>query len=265
MKENGGESLLPAERHHKIISLLKSEGSVRVTELSGMLEVSVLTVRRDLDLLEKKGILERSHGGAILRQTMRTEPLYIQKEKENIREKQALAAEAVKLVEDGDTVFVNSGSTNQQVLLSLAGKKVRIVTSNAFGMEIADGDNPDLEVILCGGTFRPQSRSMVGSFAVDTVRRVFADKAIIGVDGVSMARGITTPVQQEADVAARMIEQTSGLVIVVADHSKIGVVSNFSTASMSMIDYLITDSRASGKLDEERLAKEGVKLILVET
>ncbi|MBI9104807.1 MAG: DeoR/GlpR transcriptional regulator [Spirochaetales bacterium] len=265
MNSSAQDGRLPAERQQKIISMLKEEGAVRVTELSELLDVSVLTIRRDLDLLEKKGVLERSHGGAILRQTMMVESHYIQREKENISEKQALAAAAVELIEDGDTVFVNSGSTNRQVLLYLAQKKVRIVTNHAAGLEIMDGNNPDLKVILTGGSYRHQSRSMAGSFAVDTIRRIFANKAIIGGDGVSMSKGITTPIQQEADVARQMIEQTTGDVIVLVDHTKIGVVSNFSTAPMGRVDFLISDLKAGGMLDGERLKEEGVELILIDT
>jgi len=255
-----GDSRIPAERQEQIIAIIRERGAVRVTELSELFDVSVLTIRRDLDLLETKGILERSHGGAILRQSMRTEPLYTQKEKTLVREKRALARAAAALVEDGDTVFINSGSTNRLVLEELASRKIRIVTNHVGALEILK--DSDLEVILVGGYYRPQSRSLVGSFSDHVIRRIFANKAIIGVDGISLKNGLTTPIEQEAEVARLMIEQTSGSVIVTADHTKIGVVSNFSTAPLSRVDFLVTDQMAGDLIDQEALEREGVRLIL---
>lgn len=252
--------MIPEDRREKILSLIRQRGAVKVSELSDHFGVSDLTVRRDLDLLESKGQLERSHGGAVLRQTLAAEPAYREKEKSLIREKQAIARTAVDLVEEGDTVFVNSGSTNLQVLRLLAPRKVRVITSHAGGL--AEIGEMAMELILVGGTYRPQSHSLVGGFAHETIRRIFAQKAIIGVDGVSLRSGLTTPNEQEAEVTRLMLEHTLGQVIVVADHTKIGVVSNFLSVPAERADVLVTDKQAEGLMDEESLQALGLRLIL---
>lgn len=261
MNETANDRMIPAERQKKIIELLKKNGAVKAADLSDMFDVAALTIRRDLDLLEKKGILERSHGGAILRQTMRTEPPYMEKDTQLTEEKKQLAAAAAGLIEDGDTVFINSGSTNRQVLelLALEQKKIRIITNNTWATEILR--NTDIELHILGGIYRTQARSLAGSFTADALRKVFADKAIIGVDGVSLKQGLTTPAEAEAEVARLMIEHTSGDVIIAADHSKIGVVSNFLIATLDKVSYLVTDSKAKNILDTEVIEENGTKVV----
>jgi DeoR/GlpR family transcriptional regulator of sugar metabolism len=259
MNESGVDKIIPAERQKRIIELLKQNGAVKAADLSDIFDVTALTIRRDLDLLEKKGVLERSHGGAVLRQTMRKEPSYLQKDNLLTEEKRKLARAAVSLIEDGDTVFVNSGSTNKQVLELLAEKKVRIITNNTWAIEILR--NTDIELHILGGVYRTQARSLAGSFTADALRKVFANKAIIGVDGVSLKHGLTTPAEPEAEVARLMIEQTSCDVIIAADHSKIGVVSNFLISTLDKVSYIVTDSKAEGILDVEEIEKNGTKVI----
>ena len=186
-----------------------------------MFDVAPLTIRRDLDLLEKKGVLERSHGGAVLRQTMRSEPSYSQKDNFLITEKSELAKAAVALINDGDTVFINSGSTNRQVLeqIALENRKIRIITNNTWAVDIFR--NSDIELHILGGLYRNKARSLCGSFTADALRKVFADKAVIGVDGVSLKHGLTTPAEPEAEASRLMIEHTGGGdIIIAADHFK---------------------------------------------
>ncbi len=254
--------MIPEDRRENIISLIRERGAVKVSDLSEFFGVSDLTVRRDLDLLESKGLLERSHGGAVLRKTMASEPSYREKEKYYISEKSAIARAAVNLIEDGDTVFVNSGSTNHLVLRLLAPRKVRVITSHAGGL--SEIDDMKMELIVVGGIYRPQSHSLVGVFANESIRRVFAQKAIIGVDGVSLKSGLTTPNEQEAEVTRQMLNQTLGKVIVVADHTKIGVVSNFLSVPAERADILVTDKQGEALIDKDRLEELGLRLILAD-
>jgi len=251
--------LIPAERQERITELIEEKGAVKVTELSDTFAVPVLTIRRDLSVLEERGILERSHGGAILRRKMNKEPSYSEKAKLLVKEKHFIAREATKLIEDGETVFVNSGSTNLQVLQALAGRKIRIITNNIGASDVFE--HSEIEFLLTGGTYRPQSRSLVGSFSCSMLKNVFADKSIIGVDGFSLKYGGTTPIEQEAEVVRVMIEQTIGDVIVAADHKKIGIVSNFVSAPLSKIDYLVTDREACELIDKEELKGAKIKLV----
>ncbi len=142
-------ALLPAERRNKIHELIRTQGSVRVLALSDLLEVSELTIRRDLEQLDQAGILERTHGGTIYSHRMRQEPLYTDKDRVHREEKHQIGAAAAALVEDGDTLLINSGSTTLQIFGHLTGRKdLRVITSNAGSLSEAQG--PDLELILIG-------------------------------------------------------------------------------------------------------------------
>ncbi|MBC8447982.1 MAG: DeoR/GlpR transcriptional regulator [Chloroflexi bacterium] len=253
-------SLLPAQRRGRIHELLRTQGAVKVTDLSERLKVSEITIRRDLEVLEQEGILERTHGGAIYSHRMRVEPLYMEKDRIHRDEKELIGRAAAQLVEDGDTLLINSGSTTLQVIRHLVGKKnIRIITSNA-GAVLAVQDS-DVDLMLIGGSFRPQSNSLVGPLAVLSLQQIYGSKAFIGVDGISAKYGLTTPILHEAEVARLIIERTRGLVIVVADHSKLGVVADFVTAPLEKVDILVTDG---GFDDEYRsgLEEPGVKITI---
>jgi len=256
------QGLIPAERRRRIREIIQSQGSVRVSALSQLLGVSELTIRRDLEQLEKTGLLERTHGGAVLSHRMRHEPLYTEKDRIHRKEKQAIGLAAAALVEDGDTLLINSGSTTLQIFRHLGGyKHLRVITSNMGAFREVQGLG--LELILTGGTYREQSNSLVGPLATLCLQQVYGSRCFIGVDGVSARYGLTTPIAQEAEIARMMIERTHGPVIVVADHSKMGVVANFVTAPIHKIDILITDSGFDEAYREDLEAK-GVQIIIAD-
>ena len=255
------ESYIPADRQSRIEKLILEQGIVKVTDLSKRFNVTELTIRRDLDVLEKRGILDRTHGGAVLRHRMRIEPLYTEKDRINREAKEAIGRAVNSFVEEGDTLLINTGSTTAQVLRHLSGKKLRVITSNASAvLEVKDAD---VELILVGGLFRPQSNSLIGGFTQCVLEQVCGSKTILGVDGVSTVYGLTTPVHEEAEVARTMIERTQGPVIVVADHSKMGVVSNFVTAPLSKVNVLITDKEIDPEFREE-LELNDVEVIIAD-
>jgi len=232
--------LIPAERRNRILEILIAQGSVRVSALGELLGVAEITIRRDLEQLERQGFLERTHGGAIYSHRMRVEPRYTEKYLRYQEEKRAIGAAAAALVEDGDTLLINSGSTTLQIFRHLVGKNVQVITSNMGAGREASGLG--LDVMLIGGTYREQSNSLVGPMAIFTLQQVYGSKCFIGVDGISPKYGLTTPILQEAEVARTMIERTRGEVIVVAEHAKFGVVSNYLTASLDKVDHVITDA-----------------------
>jgi DeoR/GlpR family transcriptional regulator of sugar metabolism len=260
--DRDNSALIPAERRHRIQEMLRAQGAVKVSTLSQLFEVSEITIRRDLEQLERDGRLERTHGGAVLSQRMRQEPLYTDKDQLHRAEKQAIGHVAAMLVENGDTLLINSGSTTLQVLRHLAGRHdVRVITSN-MGAPFAVHD-PGFEVILVGGTFRRQSNSLVGPLATQSLRQVYGSKAFIGVDGISLKYGLTTPTLPEAEVARTMIERTRGPVIVVADHTKLGVVADFVTAPLDQVDVLVTD-RGFDEGYREALEELSIQIMVAE-
>ncbi len=250
---------LPPERHRRILDLLRERQVVRVATLSEVLGVSEVTVRRDLEALERRGLLERTHGGAVLVQRIRTEPRYLEAIVSHPEEKRAIGRAAAALVEPGDTIFLNGGTTTLEVFRHLTAANVRVIT-NHVGMALEAADR-DLEVIVVGGRFRAPSSSVVGPFATEALRRVHADKAFIGVEGISLRSGLTTPSSHEAEIARLMIERTRGEVSIVADHSKLGVVADFVIAPLSDVDRIVVDG---GIEDEyrEQLAQAEVEVLI---
>jgi DeoR/GlpR family transcriptional regulator of sugar metabolism len=254
------EHPLPAERHRRIQEFLQEHRSARVSTLAERLGVSEVTIRRDLEDLERRGLLERTHGGAILAQRMAREPLFVEAASHHPAEKQRIGAVAARLATDGDTVFLNGGTTTLEVVRQL-GPHVRVVT-NHVGAALHAGDR-GLDLILVGGEYRSASNSCVGDLAARSLRGIFATRSFIGVEGLSVRSGLTTPAIPEAEIARVMIEQTRGQVVVVADSSKVGVVADFSIAPIEAATILVTDSG----LDEEyraELAGHGVRVVIAD-
>ncbi len=250
---------LPAERYRRIQEVLRERQVVRVSTLSELLGVSEVTVRRDLEALERKGVLERTHGGAVHVQRMYQEPRYVEAITRHAEEKRLIGAAAARLVEPGDTIFLNGGTTTLEVFRHLAAPRIRVVT-NHVGMALEVGER-DLELLLVGGHFRAPSSSVVGPFATEALRRVYANKAFIGVEGISLRSGLTTPSPQEAEVARLMIEQTRGEVTVVADHSKLGTVADFAIAPLEDVHRIVVDREASEEY-RKRLAAAGLDVVV---
>jgi DeoR family transcriptional regulator, fructose operon transcriptional repressor len=229
---------LPAERHRRILEFLQEHRAARVSTLAELLGVSEVTVRRDLEDLERRGLLERTHGGAILAQRMAQEPLYVEAASRHRAEKQRIGVAAARLAIEGDTVFLNGGTTTLEVVRHLT-PHVRVVT-NHVGAALEVGDR-GTDLVLVGGEYRFLSNSCVGELATRTLRGIFATRAFIGVEGISLRSGLTTPAIAEAEIARVMIEQTHGQVVVVADSSKVGVVADFAIAPIEAATILVTD------------------------
>ena len=213
---------------------------MRVSALSELMGVSEVTIRRDLEALERRGLLERTHGGAVLAQRLRAEPGYVEAASSHPEEKRRIGHVAASLVEPGDTLYLNGGTTTPEVFRHLRTSQVTVVTNSvAIALQAAERD---VELVLVGGHYRAPSHSVVGPFATDALRRTHATKSFLGVEGVSLSSGLTTPVASEAEVAALMIEQTRGRVVVVADHTKIGTVADFVIAPLERVDTLVVDA-----------------------
>lgn len=250
---------IPAERHHYITKLIRKRSIVTVAELSKALEVSDLTVRRDLHHLEKHGILERTHGGAVATRRQIGEGFYDYKNQVDQREKEAIGRASAELVENGDTLLVNAGSSTHQVLNHLDRTDVLVITNSLNAVAALRGKN--VKLILTGGNYSPHSNSVSGSFAEMMLGQVYGSKAIIGVDGISCRYGITTANQQEADINRCFIARTTGPKIVVASRSKFGVVSNFVSGSIKDIDIVVTDS-GFDEAYRECIEAAGVKIVI---
>ena len=249
--------LIPAQRRERIQEFLATHQIVRTADLCKLLDASEATVRRDLEWLEQKGILERTHGGAIFSQRMTFEQEYQQRAQHHPEEKKRIGELAASFIEEGDIVFVNSGTTATQVLQHIRSDlRISVFTNNVSAVV-----EPGFHYYLIGGEFQPRSNSLAGTFAIENLKQIYANKAILGVDGISVKHGCTVPTKPEADVVRQMIERTNGQVIVVADHSKWGVVSNFQIATIDEIDTLVVDDEIDSSAIE-LLAAHDVECLL---
>jgi len=254
------KSLIPAQRRERIQKYLVTHKIVRMDDLYALLDTSEATVRRDLEWLEREGIVERTHGGAILSQRLTLEPEYLQRAQKYPEEKRLIGEMAASLIDENDVVFINSGTTTTQVIRYIRGDQGITVFSNNVYAALEVGE-AGFKHHLIGGEFQPHSNSLTGGFAIENLRQVYADKVILGVDGVSLKHGCTVPSNTEAEVVRQMIERTRGQIIIVADHSKWGVVSNYQIATIDEIDKFITDEAIDPSANESLLAHSVISMV----
>jgi DeoR family fructose operon transcriptional repressor len=252
--------LIPAQRRDRIHEYLAINKIARTADLCNLLEASEATVRRDLEWLEQEGVLERTHGGAILSQRMPLEPRYQQRAQTFPEEKRLIGELAASLIEKNDVVFINSGTTTTEVIRHMGGDPSISVFTNNLTAALEVGE-PGFQYFVVGGEFQPRSNSLAGRFAMENLAQVYADKAILGVDGISLKHGCTVPSNAEAEIIRLMIRQTRGEIILVSDHSKWGVVSNFQVATMEEIDRFVTDDQFDPAAIES-LDARGVRLLI---
>jgi len=257
----GGENktnLTSHQRQMAICSIARQKGTVKVSELASSLNVTEMTIRRDLELLENKGLIERIHGGAIYNDRIGLEPLFAQKSTMKQAEKRAIGILAAGLIEEGDMIFVNSGSTTIEFLKQLDVPHVAIMTNNPLApIYIHKGS---IDVMLTGGEIRHESLTLVGELTVRAIKSIYANKAVVGIDGFSIKYGLTTSTQMEAWINRLMIRNTRGSVILVADSSKLGKVANFKTAQMSSVSIIVTDSDID-PVSIEEFDRLGIKVL----
>jgi len=258
---NSQDMSLSLDRRMKIIELLESKGQVKVNDLSEEFNVSKVTIRNDLAQLEKKGLLIRSRGGAIKPQRVSIDYKLYEKSKQHYKEKQAIGKKAVELINDNDTIIIDSGSTTMEVAKNLSKFNNLTVITNALNIinQLVEYDN--IKVIMLGGMLRNNSLSLVGPIAENNIKNFNCDKLFMGIDGIDSKYGITTPNIEEAQLNRLMIEIAKE-VIIVTDSSKFLRRSFAFIAPISKIDIIITDSKIP-KDEHERLINAGVKVLIV--
>ncbi len=249
------------ERQHRLLNYIKSNRIIKVSDASKYLGVSDLTIRRDLEAISKQHLIERFHGGArIKNQNPEYDIPVSEKENRHEAEKKIIAQKAASFVHDGDTVFLNSGSTTSLIMRYLDNKSIRIFTNNALAPSCICSEHTEL--IITGGECRLSSKALIGTFASDMLSKVYTNTCILGVNGISSSNGITTSNYQEASINELMVTHCKGKVIVAADSSKIGQTYPFVSIGVNSIDMLITDSNAN-PLELEQIRQCGVEVIVV--
>ena len=237
--------MLAEQRQQEILDDLERAGSVSVAKLSGRLGVSDMTIRRDLEALSARRLLRKVHGGAVPVSKAASEPHFVQKRRLNRPEKEAIARAAMPLVGNGHTVAFSAGTTTWHVAAALLqNQKDLTFITNSTNIALTLQENGWSQIVLSGGSFRTPSDALVGPCADRTLRALNSDVLFLGVHGVHPKAGLTTPNVAEAETDHCLVEGARK-VVVVADHTKLGVVALAKIAPLSKVDILITDEQAS--------------------
>lgn len=249
------------DRRDKIIQRIRSEGSVRVDELSEEFNVSTVTIRNDLDFFEKKGLIHRTYGGALLLDNVYKDPPIEEKKKINVEEKQRIGEYAAGLIKDGESIILDSGSTTREIALRLKDKKSLTIMTNAINIALELAGDTNLQIMLTGGVLREESYSLVGPEAERTMQNYYFDTLFLGVDGLDFKHGLTTSNPLEAQLNRIMVER-SNRIIAVTDSTKFGRHSFSYICDFSPIDMIITDNKITVDF-EEQLKKRNISVVKV--
>ncbi len=248
------------ERYRSIVERVSGKGRATVSDLADHLSVTPETIRRDLDKLEQRGLLRRVHGGAVPVDMVGFEASFAEREIAFTYEKMRIAKAAVREISDKSTVIVDSGTSTQYLLSFLPiDIEIQIITNSPTHIQSL-AKYPQIELIFLGGRLRKSTSSCVGTWAIEALSRINADLVILGTNGISISKGLTTPDQSESDVKKAML-RAGARKILLADSSKFNQV-HFSTfAQIAQIDLIISDTALEEKLVSQ-VESFGPKLVL---
>lgn len=230
------------ERQEKLLRLLSKENSMKVSELSEKLNSSMMTIRRDLDLLEQNGIVKRFHGGVVMAKTDINQPSFYERIEEFGEEKKAIGMEAVKHIKPGDIVFFDAGTTPLAMVEYIPDDLEFTAITTGLLTAVALCGKPKVNVVSIGGNIHASSFSSISYVAVDFIRKLHADTAFISTKSISLPEG-TYEAQLPLIEVKEAIVEVSDQIILVADNSKFENKSMCRAIPMDKIDLVITDSK----------------------
>jgi DeoR/GlpR family transcriptional regulator of sugar metabolism len=254
--------MLAEQRQMLIVEEIRRRGAVRVSELTELLEVSDMTIRRDLDVLAASGLVEKVHGGATARGRLSTdEPGFEAKSHRQLREKEAIAQAAAKLVEPGQAIGLTAGTTTWRFAHHLRGVPELTVVTNSIQVAnvLHREGRPDLTVVLTGGVRTP-SDALVGPVAMTTLRSLHVDLLFMGVHGMAEDAGFSTPNLLEAETNQALIASAERIVVV-ADHTKWGVRGLSRIAPLDAAHALVSDTGLGA--DAQTILTEHIERVIV--
>lgn len=249
MSEKNGKQ---QSRIGAILHALRQAGEITVEDLCRDLDVSVATIRRDLNILEGRGLLRRKHGGAVPIEPLFYEPFKLDRSfQEQIgsfaEEKRRIAQAAADLVQNGEVIALTAGTTTTETVRALAPNRHVTVVTNTVNMAMELSKRKDIHVYVTGGHLRGDWFSLVGPGAIENMRRVFVNTLFIGVNGIDAQNGLTCFNPDEAEINRAMVHQAKRK-IVVTDHSKFGVVASWQICALTEVDTIITDVGATDEM-----------------
>lgn len=249
--------MLALERHKSILDLLDNSGSVRTVELADYFKVTEETIRRDFEKLELDGRLIRTHGGALRSDDNRRDLPISARQKARVKEKQKIAVAAVAEIREEDTILLDASSTTLRLARILPDISITVITNAHHIISELIGKR-NIRVISTGGRLDANSHSYTGSQIDLALRHYRIDKCFLSCRGVDLERGLSEASDENARLKKQMLE-LSEKTVVLADHSKFGLNSNFYFAGLEELDLLITDPWADRKVVRE-YRKGGLKI-----
>jgi len=249
------------ERMDRVLEILARRGYRSVSELSGDLDVSEMTVRRYLDRLEQQQLIKRTHGGAFAGQEM-IEVDYRVRETVRRTEKEAIGRLAWTLIRPGDSIFIDAGTTTAYLALAMDDtKRITVVTSSTMVLQALES-RPNIETILLGGKVHALSHSLVGPIAVETVRQFRFTKAFLAGEGINLTEGITQSNVDEVPVK-KQVAANARQVVVLADSSKINRDGLVMFLRLEEVNTFITDSGIA-PAHRAALVERGIEVLVAD-
>jgi DeoR/GlpR family transcriptional regulator of sugar metabolism len=257
---NGELALSNIERQRAILRRLETQLRISVPDVCAEFGVSETTARRDLESLAGQGLLQRIHGGAILARRATPESPMLLRSQEQSAEKQRIGRSAAALVQDGDTVFLGSGTTVLEVARNLRGHRNLTVLTNSLPVLNTLVSLDGLTLVGLGGVVRDSELSLIGHITEQALAEVRADRVIMGIRALSLEQGLTNDFLPET-LTDRAIQRIGGQVIVVADHTKCGAVAAAYVAPLTAMQVLVTDDQAPPEF-VDAVRQQGIEVVI---
>jgi DeoR family transcriptional regulator of aga operon len=253
-------------RHQEILNALQQSGSIAVEELSEKLQVSVVTIRRDLDELEQQGLLNRTHGGArtghpLFYESFKNDRSFTEQVKRLADEKRRIGLAAAAMIQSGETIAVTPGTTTAEIIRALPLNCNITVVTNTVNLAMELSKRRDINVFVTGGHLRGDWFSLVGASAVQSLGNLLIHTLFIGADGIDAAWGASCHNAEESELNAALLARARRVVAVV-DHTKFSLVAGWRICDSTAIDTLITDTGATDEMTAPFESK-GVHIIRV--
>lgn len=230
----------PAERQRRMVAVLRKRRSITIAELEEQFGVSAMTARRDLAVLEARGLVARTWGGATMPTPVSSEHLFSERRDRDVELKRRIASVALPLIEEHETLIVDGSSTAWYVIEQLAAAPVActVITNSLAIMELVGDLGPQVQLVAIGGLLRPTSRSFVGPAAIRGLGELYADRALLSVHGIGPDGALTDPDPLEAEVKQAILGQAKEAVLLV-QQSKFGAISQNRVAGLADVSHAV--------------------------